>query len=135
MTIQWSTTLRDALNETWETAIGVSAKVMLYTGAQPANVAAATTGTKLAEFDLGSDWAANSSGGSKSLNSLPISTSGLMAGTLGYYRIFASDGTTCHEQGSITASGGGGDMTVDNTSVSLSQTVKITGFTQIAPGA
>src|SRR5260370_14463 len=98
MTVQWSTSVRNALLDQWETAIGVSAKVMLFTGAQPATCATATSGTKLAEFDLASDWAANASGGAKSLSSTPITTTGITNGTLGYYRIFASDGTTCHEQ-------------------------------------
>ena len=38
-------------------------------------------------------------------------------------------------QGTITATGGGGDMTVDNTSVTAGQTVNITAFTITAPGA
>lgn len=37
-----------------------------------------------------------------------------------------SSGTVCHEQGTITATGGGGDMTVDNTSIASGQTVTVT---------
>jgi hypothetical protein len=36
------------------------------------------------------------------------------AGTAAHYRIYASDGTTAHLQGTVTATGGGGDLTVDN---------------------
>ncbi len=135
MTVQWSTTLRNALLDAWETAIGTSAKVMLYSGSMPANVAAATTGTKLVEFDLGSDWAGNAASGIKSLNSLPATTTGITIGSLGYYRVFASNGTTCHEQGTITITGGGGDMTVNSTSVVTGQTVNITLWSKTAPGA
>ena len=84
---------------------------------------------------MASDWAAVASGGSKALNNLPLSTTGLAAGTAAHYRIYASDGTTCHEQGSITATGGGGDMTIDNTSIASGQTVSITGFTKTEPHA
>jgi hypothetical protein len=38
-------------------------------------------------------------------------------------------------QGTITASGGGGDMTLDNVSIATGQTVNVTGFTLTAPGA
>ena len=84
---------------------------------------------------MASDWAAAASGGSKALNNLPLSTTGLAPGTAAHYRIYASDGTTCHEQGSITATGGGGDMTIDNTSIASGQTVNITGFTKTEPHA
>ncbi len=135
MTVQWSTTVRNALLDAWETAIGTSAKIEIRSGSMPANVAASTTGTKLVEFDLASDWSANASGGSKSLDSTPITATASNTNTAGYYRIFASDDSTCHEQGTITATGGGGDMTIDNTSITSGQTVEITSFTKTAPGA
>lgn len=129
MAIQLSTAVRNARLDAIEAAIGVSAKLMFYTGAMPANCAASTTGTKLAEYDLASDWAAAASGGQKALSSLPLSVTGAASGTAGYFRIFASDGTTCHMQGTITVTGGGGDLTLDNTSINSGQTVNVTGFT------
>lgn len=50
-----------------------------------------------------------------------------MAGTVGHYR-FKSSGGTCHYQGSVTITGGGGSITLDNTNVAVGQTVQITGF-------
>jgi hypothetical protein len=38
-------------------------------------------------------------------------------------------------QGSITATGGGGDMTLDNTSIASGQTITVTGFTLTAGNA
>ena len=38
-------------------------------------------------------------------------------------------------QGTITATGGGGDMTLDNTSIASAQQVTITSFTLSAGGA
>jgi hypothetical protein len=58
----------------------------------------------------------------------------LAGGTLGNFRIFASDGTTCHMQGTISETGGG-DLTVDNTKRRQRPNVTITGFTLNAPGA
>lgn len=130
MTVQYSTNVRNAALDSWETAIGTSAKIQIRSGAQPANCAAAATGTLLVEYALAADWAGAAASGSKTLNSLPISGTASAAGTAGHYRIVDSAGTTCHEQGSITATGGGGDMTIDNTSIANGQSVNITGFTK-----
>ena len=135
MSLQFSTTYRNALLDQLETTIGTSAKLEIFTGSVPANCAASEAGTKLAEFDLASDWAAAASSGSKQLNNLTLSTTGAAAGTAAHFRLFASDGTTCHMQGTVTATGGGGDMTVDNTNIASGQTVQVTAFTLTAPGA
>jgi hypothetical protein len=135
MTVQWSGAVRNAVLDAWETAIGASAKLQIWTGAPPANCAAASTGTQLVEYALGADWAAAAGSGAKALSSLPLSVAALASGTAGYYRITDTAETTCHEQGTITATGGGGDMTIDNTSIAVGQTVQVTGFTKTAPGA
>jgi hypothetical protein len=56
-------------------------------------------------------------------------------GTAGHFRLYASDGTTVHAQGEITATGLGGDLTLINTSIAVGQTVTITGFTLTAGNA
>lgn len=135
MTVQNSTAVRNAMLDAIETAIGTSAKFQIFTGAQPANCATAASGTKLVEVALASDWAAAASGGSKAFNDTPISTTAITGGTCGYYRITDSAGTTCHEQGTVTLTGGGGDVTIDNNVLTTGQAVQITGFTKTAPGA
>lgn len=133
MTVQYSTALRNALGDAWETAMGTSAKVQIWSGSQPANAAASATGTKLAEFALASDWTANAASAQKTLSSLPLSTTGITNGTAGYYRFVDSAGTTCHEQGSVGTTGT--DMIIDNASIATGQTVQITAFTKTWPGA
>lgn len=135
MAVQWSVGVRNTMLDAWETAIGLSARVRLLTGAPPATTATAESGVLIAAYLLASDWSAAAAAGAKSLSGTPLSIAAVAAGTLGYYRIVDNAGTTCHEQGTITASGGGGDMTVDNTSVANGQTVNITGYTKTAPGA
>lgn len=135
MTVQFSTAVRNALLDIIETTMGTSAKVQLWTGSPPSNCATASSGTKLAEWSLASDWSAAASAGTKSLSSTPLSTTGLAAGSAGYYRFTDSAGTTCHEQGTVTATGGGGDLTIDNVVIAVSQAIQITGFTKTAPGA
>lgn len=135
MAQQYSTSLRNAWLDLWESHIGVNAKVFIRSGAPPANCAAADVGTLLAEFDLNSDWAAPASAGSKTLNDLPISDLAVGNGSAGHYRIKDSAGTTCHDQGTVTATGGGGDAEIDDVDITVGQTVSITGWTKTAPGA
>lgn len=128
MAIQLSVTARNNRLDSLETTVGTAAKLQIYTGSMPANCATAASGTKLIEITLASDWAGAASGGQKSLSGTPSST-GLAAGTAGYFRLVDNAGTTCHLQGTCTATGGGGDMTLDNTSIAPGQTVNVTSFT------
>lgn len=137
MTIQNSVAVRNANLDSIETTIGTAPKVRIYSGAQPANCAAARTGTLLAEFTLASDWAGAASAGSKAFSNLPLTTTAVAGAPTdaGHYAIMNSAGTTCHEQGTVTATDGGGDMIIDNVSIATGQTVNITAWTKTAPGA
>lgn len=130
MTHQLSVAVRNAMLDALETAIGAGAIVKMRSGAQPASCATADSGTVLATFTLASDWMAAASAGSKAFLSTPLTDpSADNTGTLAHYRIYASDGTTCHDQGAITITGGGGDMTVDSVSVTAGQVINITSWT------
>jgi len=130
MATQLSTAVRNARLDQIETTIGASAVVKIRSGAPPANCAAADSGTVLATFNLASDWAGAASGGSKSFSGTPIQdASADNTGTAGHFRLYAADGTTCHMQGSVSVTGGGGDMEIDNTSINAGQTVQITSWT------
>lgn len=133
MAIQMSVALRNARLDAIETVLGTAAKIRIYTGSVPANCAAAATGTLLAEWTLASDWAPAASAGSKSMSGTPLATTGLAAGTAGYYRLVDNAGTTTHMQGTVGTSGT--DLIVDNTSIAVSQAVNITGWTFNEPGA
>lgn len=135
MTVQNSVAVRNAYGEAFESTIGVSAKISLYTGAPPSATSTAASGTLLITWTLASDWSAAASGGVKTLSGTPLSATGVAAGTAGYYRITDNAGTTCHEQGTVTATGGGGDATMDNVVIASGQTVNITGWTKTYPGA
>lgn len=105
MAIQFSVAVRNARLDSIETTIGAAAKFRIFTGSPPANCAAASTGTQLAEVTLASDWAGNAASGSKSFSNTPIAGTASAAGTAGHYRIFDNAGTTCHSQGTIGTSG------------------------------
>lgn len=129
MALQYSTTVRNAQLDAFETAIGTSAVLKIRTGSPPANCATADSGTVLATCSLPSDWMAAASSGSKAKSGTWEDTSADATGTAAHWRLYASDGTTCHAQGTVTATGGGGDMTVDNTSFAASQAFAVTSFT------
>jgi hypothetical protein len=135
MTVQNSVAVRNARLDAFETAVGTSPILKIRTGAQPANCATADSGSVLATLTLPSDWMANASGGTKAKSGTWQDSSADATGTAAHYRIYASDGTTCHEQGSVTATGGGGDLTVDNTSFAAGQNFTITGYSRAAGNA
>jgi hypothetical protein len=129
MAIQLSTSVRNARLDQIETTIGTSAVLKIRTGAQPADCGTADSGTVLATVNCPSDYLAAASGGSKAKSGTWEDTSADNTGTAAHFRLYASDGTTCHMQGSVTATGGGGDLTVDNTSFATGQAFTVTGFT------
>lgn len=135
MALQLSTNVRNAMLDAIETTISTSAIMKIRTGAAPANCATADSGTVLATLNLPSDWMSAASAGSKAKLGTWEDTSADATGTAAHFRIYASDGTTCHIQGTVTATGGGGDMTVDNTSFATGQAFTVTGFTLTAGNA
>lgn len=135
MALQFGTTIRNALLDVIETTAGTSVKLQIWSGSPPANCATAASGTKLADITCPSDWAAAASGGSKAKSGTWQDTSADATGTAGYFRMYDSAGTTCEMQGTVTVTGGGGDLTLDSVSITITQQVTITGFTLTAPGA
>lgn len=129
MSIQESTAVRNARLDAIETTIGTAPKLVILTGSVPANCAAAETGTRLAVMTLPSDWMSDAASGSKSKLGTWQDSSADATGTAGYFRIYDSTGATCHMQGTVTATGGGGDLTLDNTSIATNQNIVITSFT------
>lgn len=128
MAVQLSIAVRNARLDATESTIGTSAKLQFRTGTQPASCATASSGTMLVEMTLPSDYMAAASSGTKALLGSWTGTAAA-SGTAAHWRLLDSTGTTCHAQGSITLTGGGGDLTVDNTSIASSQTVTQSTFT------
>lgn len=121
--------MRNARLDAIETDIGTSAILKIKTGAAPADCAAADSGTVLVTMTLPSDWLAAAASGAKAKSGTWQDTSADATGTAAHFRIYDSGGSTCDIQGTVTATGGGGDMTLDNTSIASAQQVTVTGFT------
>ena len=133
MAFQFSTAARNAALDAMETAIGTAPTLELRSGAAPANCAAAATGTVLATLVLPLDWLAAAAAGAKALSGSWQDTSADAAGTAAHFRI--NQGVSCHWQGTVTATGGGGDLTLDNIVIALAQQVTITAMNLTAGGA
>lgn len=128
MAIQLSTAVRNARLDAIESTVGASAVLKIRTGAAPANVAASDTGTVLATLNLPADWMAAASGGSKAKSGTWDDSAADAAGSAAHFRLYATDGTTCHLQGTVTVTGGGGDLQVDNVVFAAGQGFTITAF-------
>ena len=131
MTVQFSATVLNASANAMEAAIGAAPVINFYSGSAPASIADAATGTLIAQGTLPSDWLGDASGGSKSkagtwtVTGLAAASTGTNAG---YFRILASGGSTQHVQGTITGTGGGGDVTLDNVNIAENQVVTFSAF-------
>jgi hypothetical protein len=129
MAIQLSVAVRNARLDAIETTIGTSAVMRIFTGAQPANCAAADSGTLLAELSLPSDWLAAAGSGQKAKSGTWEDLLANNSGNAGHFRIYDSGVAACHKQGSITATGGGGDMEVNNIVFAAGQPFTVTAYT------
>lgn len=136
MAIQVSTAVRTAMAAAIETTIGTAPKLSFWSGALPASCAAANAGTKLAEMTLPSDWVTESAGVLTKSGTWE-DTAGDATGDAVHYRIHDSAGSTCHLQGTVSATGGGGDLVLAQatTGIVTGQRVPVSTWTLTMPGA
>lgn len=127
MAIQLSVTLRNNKAGQLETTVGTTGVLEVRSGAVPANCAAADSGTLLASITLPADWLTAASNGAVSINGTWQDASADATGTAAHFRI--KTGATCHLQGTCSASGGGGDMILNSTSLVAGGTFSVTSFT------
>lgn len=106
-------------------------KLRIYTGSQPASADSAATGTLLAELTLSDPAFGAPSNGVATANAITPANAGA-TGTAGWFRLTTSDGTA-RLDGSVTATGGGGDLTLDNTSIASGQQVQVNSLTYTQP--
>jgi hypothetical protein len=128
MPIQFSVGVRNARLDAVETVTGTAPRLQIRSGTVPANTAAADAGTLLCEIVLPSDWMAAAAAGTKAKLGT-WTAAAVAAGTAAHFRLKDSAGTVTHMQGTVTATGGGGDMTVDNTNIAAGQSVTVNTLT------
>lgn len=132
MTVQYSVATRNAMLDAIEATTGTGAKLYMYSGAVPANCAAADPAGQLLVMTLPADWMNAASAGTKTLlGSWTVACT--TGGTAISYRIKDSTGTTTHEQGTVGTSGT--DIVLDNNVMTATQNVTITAKTITAGNA
>lgn len=135
------TRITNAAARTGVAAIGAllnGGQIRIYTGSQPAEADAAATGTLLATATLsatafGAATDANP-GGRITANAITGDIAIDANGTAGWFRAVTSGGTAVID-GNITATGGGGDMTLASTSLVQNGTFDVTSWTITMPEA
>lgn len=103
--------------------------------AQPADAddAVPAGSTELARFNLSDPaFGAADVGGAAALQGTTLSTTASAAGTMAWFRVVDKDNAAVFD-GDISATGGGGDLQFDNTTVASGQTVEITSLTYTQP--
>lgn len=109
-----------------------SGTLKLFSGSVPANCAAVDPAGLLASGSLPATAASVSAGVVTKSGTWSFTGSG--SGTIASFRLYDS-GAVCIHQGTVTITGGGGDMTVDNTSIATGQTGSVGTYSITMPGA
>jgi len=114
--------------------------IRVYTGTKPATADLLPSGTLLGTLTFAATaFGASTTGGVITANAIAGDTSADATGIAGWFRILLSadantnNNTDRRIDGTITQAGGGGDMILDNTSVTLNGTISITSLTITHP--
>lgn len=127
MTYQYGATLRNNQVAQIQTTIGASGALKVFSGAEPANCAAADPTGLLATIALPSTFLTSSGGVTTIAGTWSVAASA--TGTAATFRMY--DGSSvCHVQGNTTT-----DLVLNNTSITTGQTVTVTQFSVTAGNA
>lgn len=108
-------------------------KIKVYTGSQPANPNTAATGTLLATFTLADPAFDAPASGTRALDATPVLEDvGDADGIAGWFRgLDGGDNAVC--DGTVTATGGGGNLELNTINISIGLIVRITGGSMTQP--
>lgn len=141
MALTLNATARNTLLDSGFQSVFNSGTLRIYSGSKPATANLAPTGTLLAAITLPADAFAAAASGAIAKSGTWQDTSADGTGTAGWFRLSAAsddlslDGAFARIDGTVTATGGGGDLTLDNTSIAAAQSVTISTFTITAPAS
>ena len=127
MAFQYGVTLRNNQVSQIQTSVGASGTLLIFSGAEPANCAAADPTGLLATIVLPAAFLTSTGGVTTLAGTWSVAASG--TGTAASFRI--KDGSAvCHVQGNTTA-----DLVLNNQSIAAGQTVTVTSFAVTAGNA
>lgn len=135
MAVGYSTTVRNARLDAITTAVdgGAGAGLLrIYDGTRPGTGGTATN--LLAELTLSDPSAAAAASGVLTLSAVTSDSSANATGTATWFRVVDSAGTFVMD-GSVSATGGGGDLELDSASITSGQSVGVASFVITAGNA
>lgn len=143
MAVRINTAARNALANAVATLVDAGSgagRLRVYTGAQPAGPGTAASGTLLLEINLNDpSFGAAASGVITAAQSPALSGTCVGTGTAGWFRLLDSTeaGSTGLGvlDGSVSATGGGGDMQLSTTALSTGLAVSVTSLTVTMPAS
>lgn len=134
MAVRLSTAARNAATDAISGLVDAGSgpgTIKIYSGSQPATPNTAASGTLLATVTL-SDPAFGASSAGTATGADPAPVTAAATGTAGWWRMADSDGNPVMD-GSVTASGGGGDMQLSTVSLTSGGSVDITALSHTTP--
>ena len=131
MTLTLSTAVRGTLATALLGAFdsGTACTIQIRSGTRPAGPGTTATGTLLATVTLADPSFTHASGVLTVVDPAPVT--GVASGTASWFRLL--NDTTAVIDGQVTATGGGGDLTLSTTTISSGLSIDITGGTITMP--
>jgi hypothetical protein len=126
MTLGYVAALRNAKLDAITTQVGSGALIRIYSGTRPAT--GGTETTVLADLVVSGAFAAAAAAGVLTVNAVTGDASANATGTASWFRVLTSAAVPKID-GSVSATGGGGDLQLVTTSITTGQPVNITSFT------
>lgn len=124
MAMQYGAVLRNNQTSQIQASVGSAGHLKIFSGAVPANCAAADPAGPLADITLPATFLTSAAGVTTIAGSWTVAASG--TGTAQSFRMYDT-GAVCHVQGNVTT-----DLVLNNTSIASGQTVTVTSFTVTA---
>lgn len=135
MALKFPAAYRSTRADTITTRAGNAALLRIYDGTRAADAdTAITTQTLLAELTCGTPFAAGATDGVLTAGSITNDSSANASGTATWFRLVSAASATVMD-GSVTATGGGGDLTLVTTTIVATQPVQVTSFVVTEAGA
>ena len=134
MTLGLATSARNAMCDSLVDLLDAgagAATIQIRSGTRPANPNTTATGTLLATVTLADPAFGSASTGVATLTD-PASVNAVASGTASWFRALDSNAAAVMD-GDVTATGGGGDLTLGTTSLTSGLAVDITGGTVTVP--
>lgn len=126
--MQYSIALVNARLQAIENVIGPSPQLRIYQGTMPLTVGGLDAATLLATLILPVDWMDDPVLGIVNLLGSWHTDAAVFNGTAQYFRVWNAAGDTAHIQGTISLTGGTGDLQLDNTDVATGQALTISAW-------